>query len=367
MNHYCTYFDRGFLIQGLALWRSLAAHDPDAVLWVLALDDFTAAVLRETGGTWMKVVTLAELEEGDAALLEAKTNRTSVEYIFTLSPCWPRWILTKKPEVDRITYVDADMFFFGDTAGIFAALEAASASVLITAHRFPAGLSHYAQHGKFNVGILVFKNDVAGRGCLDDWRGRCLAWCHDRLEDGKYADQRYLDGWPERLGAALLVLPDAHVNLAPWNWAACRCEVRVEFVRNERTSSVKKTERVWVDGRPLLLFHFARFRPLVGTWWWQSGQVDYGVMPRRLRNAIYGPYWRALVQARAEIGARREGFDFPPRGARLGRNFWRGLPLRVVFGGDWLRLGATFHSGRCGLGRWSGQALAKLRTIFLRA
>ena len=40
MNHYGTYFDRGFAIQGLALWRSLAAHDSADVLWVLALDLF---------------------------------------------------------------------------------------------------------------------------------------------------------------------------------------------------------------------------------------------------------------------------------------------------------------------------------------
>ena len=40
MNHYCTYFDRGFLAQGLALWRSLGKHDLDSVLWVLALDEF---------------------------------------------------------------------------------------------------------------------------------------------------------------------------------------------------------------------------------------------------------------------------------------------------------------------------------------
>ena len=282
------------------MWRSLAKHDLDSVLWVLALDEFTADVLREVGGTWLRVVTLAEVEAGDAELAAAKANRTRVEYFFTLSPCWPRWLLEKRGTragMERITYVDADMFFFASPAVIFEAMDAAKASVLVTPHRFPPWLRRYERHGIFNVGLLSFRNDAAGRGCLDDWRDRCLAWCYDRLEDGKYADQKYLDAWPERLGAALLVLPDEGVNLAPWNWG------EIDF-----------GQRRWVDDGELVLFHFARFRPVNGGRRWVSGQLEYGVMPRKMRNAIYGPYVRALSAARDEIAARRAGFDFPERG-----------------------------------------------------
>lgn len=356
MRHYCTYFDRGFLAQGLALWRSLAAKDPESVLWVLALDDFTAEVLREVGGTRLRVVTLAEAEAGDAELAAAKANRSRVEYFFTLSPCWPRWLLAKqgaRAEMDRITYVDADMFFFADPADIFEAMDRAGASVLVTAHRFPEWLRRFERHGKYNVGILSFRNDAAGRECLDDWRARCLEWCHDRPEEGKYADQKYLDAWPERLGEALLVLPDTGVNLAPWNWAGC-------VIRGEAGDGVR------IDGGPLVLFHFARFRPVRGEEWWQSGQLEYGVMPRSLRRMIYEPYARALLAARDEIAARRSGFDFAPAPPRKGREFWQGWPLRIVFGGEWRRVGGDFFNLRGGLGRWSGQCVATLRTIFLR-
>ncbi len=346
MNHYCTYFDRGFLLQGLALWRSLVAHDPAAVLWVLALDEFTSELLREFAEPPLRVVLLAEVERGDAELAAAKGNRTRVEYYFTLSPCWPRWLLANHPEIKRLTYLDADLFLFASPAPIFEAMDAAGASVLVTAHRFPAWLRHYERHGKFNVGILSFRNDAAGRVCLDDWRARCLAWCHDRIEDGKYADQKYLDEWPKRLGERLLVLDRPGVNLAPWNWA------QYDFIH-----------RRWLDEGELVVFHFARFRPIHGDWWWQSGQLDYGVMPRALRHAIYGPYWRALAAARAELETRRPGFDFSRRPARLGRKFWRTLPLRLVFGGDWLRVGNRFWNLRLGLGRWSGRVLAALRAL----
>lgn len=364
MNHYCTYFDRGFLSQGLALWRSLAAQDVDAVLWVLALDEFTADILREVGGTWLRVVRLEELEKEDRQLAAVKSERTRVEYFFTLSPCWPRWLLKQRPEIGRLTYVDADLFFFDDPREMFEAMDAAGASVMLTAHRFPAWLAaHYEQHGKFNVGILSWRRDAVGLACLDEWRAQCLAWCFDRVEDGKYADQKYLDGWPARWGAQLLVLDDAGVNAAPWNWAGKTWAMSDRGKGEEPVATQAAPARriVTVEDRPLVVFHFARFRPLRGAWWWQSGQLDYGVMPGWLRNAIYGPYARALLSARDEIAAKRPGFDFPRSRPRGGRGFWRDLVLRGLFGSDWLRAGGVFFSGRAGLGRWSGRVLASLR------
>lgn len=348
MNHYCTYFDRGFLIQGLALWRSLRRHDSQAVLWVLALDEFAAQALGQLGEAGLNVVALAELERGDPDLLAAKANRSRVEYYFTLSPCWPAWLLREHSEIERITYLDADLFFFSAPTVIFATMDEVGASVLITGHRFPAWLSHYEKHGRYNVGVLSFRNDEAGRECLADWRGRCLAWCYDRLEGDRYADQKYLDAWPERVGRALLVMDHPGVNLAPWNWARYR-------LRTEGSLSV--------DEQPVVVFHFARFRPLSGDWRWQSGQLDYGVMPRRWRNALYGPYWQALASARRELQVCFPEIDFPRRGLRLGRDFWRALPIRALFGGDWFRVGSTFFNLRCGVGSASGRVLAAARRL----
>jgi hypothetical protein len=351
-EHYCTYFDRGFLPQGLALWRSLARHDPPAELWVLALDDFTADLLVELGEAGLHVVRLAELEAADPDLARAKENRTRVEYYFTLSPCWPRWLLQSRPELRRLTYLDADLCFFSGPERIYAAMDLAEASVVVTEHRFPSWLRHYERHGRFNVGLLVFRNDRRGQDCLDDWRERCLAWCHDRVEADRYADQKYLERWPGLLGPALLVLGDAAVNLAPWNWEG-------------PAIAVGRDGSVVVNGGPLVVFHFARFRS-EGEGWWQSGQLDYGIMPVRLRNAIYRPYVTALRAARDEVAARRPGFDFPPQPARSGREVWRQFVLRAVFGGDWLLLESGFRNFRFGLGRLSGRTLALFRRVARR-
>ncbi len=350
MNHYCTYFDRNFLIQGLALWRSLASHDPDAVLWVLTLDEFTATALRQVGGTWLKVVPLTTLEADDPQLTATQSHRSRVEYYFTISPCWPRWLLRRHPEIERVIYLDADLFFFADPAPIFAAMEQAQASVLITPHRFPPWLAHCEKHGIYNVGILVFRNDDTGRACLEDWRTQCLEWCYDRLDGSRYADQKYLEAWPTRWGPAVLVLDHPGVNLAPWNWTRHRLEYTSD-------------NAVTVDGQPLIIYHFAGFRVSRGRRWFQSGQLDYGVMGRRLRRTLYISYWRALCAARAEIQAVDPEFDFPARWKRGGRAFWRSAPLRLLFGGNWYLAGDHFHNFRGGLGRWSGNFLGLLRRV----
>ena len=216
-RHYCTYFDRRYAAQGLALWLSLRRHDPAAVLWVLALDAATADAIRALGEESLRAVPLAELEAADRELAAARENRSWVEYVFTLSPCWPRYLLAggAKIEMEAITYCDADLAFFASPAALWGELGAGS--VLIAEHRFPPYLRHLETRGRFNVGVLCFRNDARGRAVLEDWRARCIAWCHDRVEPGRYADQKYLDAWPETF-AGVVVSRRAGVNLAPWNW-----------------------------------------------------------------------------------------------------------------------------------------------------
>jgi hypothetical protein len=352
VNHYSVSFDKGYLVPGLALWRSLQQHDPQAMLWVLAGDEVAADVMRRLGGSQVSVVELSLIEAADAELVRVKAERTRAEYFFTLAPCWPRWLLLNRPEIDRITKLDSDILFFSNPARMFAAMDRAGASIMLTPHGFPSWAGHYKQHGIFNAGCVSFRNDETGRACVNDWRGRCIEWCYDRLEPGRSGDQAYLDAWPSDYGAAVHILDDAGVNLAPWNWEIRDCAMR--------------NGRIEVGELPVVFYHFAAFRALRGDWFWQSGQMDYGVMPWRLRRAIYGAYWRALKAARTELAGEPRVGPLARRSVRVDRAFWRALPLRVLFGTDWVRIGDTFISGRLGLGRYSGRVLAKLRTMLLR-
>ncbi|MDB6128739.1 MAG: hypothetical protein JWM35_2635, partial [Verrucomicrobia bacterium] len=161
MNPYCTYFDRGYLAQGVALWTSLARHDADAQLWALALDDETAGVLRGLNDSRLKVLTLPDLLNTDPELAAVQRTRSRQEFIFTLTPCLTRHLLAGMKFGATLCYLDADLLFFESPAPIWRALD--SGSILVVQHRYPKWHDDSGLYGRFNVGVLGFRNDANGR------------------------------------------------------------------------------------------------------------------------------------------------------------------------------------------------------------
>lgn len=345
MNCYCTYFDANYLAQGLALWRSLARHDAAAELWVLALDDTTAEALRALPEARLHIVPLTELLATDAELAQARPDRSRAEFVFALTPCWLRWLLQTQPDIAAVAYVDADLFFFSDPAPAWR--ELGDGSVLVTPHRYPVGHDDSARYGRFNVGWLVFRRDPVALACLAWWRECCLDSCALAGDGVRYGDQKYLDAWPERFGAAVRVSAHPGVNVAPWNWARHRFAMQADGP--------------WqVDGSALVMFHFAQFRWIGGPWW-DSGQLEYGIMPLRLRSRLYGAYAAELRAAEATLRAVRPEFRLTPRGWRRTLGGWHLALLRLFWGQCWRQTGGWWLAGRGGLGRFSGRFMALYR------
>jgi hypothetical protein len=344
MNHYCTYFDRNYLAQGLALRASLRRHDPEAVLWVLALDEFTRDWLAEQGDPGLRVLALEELVEADPALAEAGNNRPRGEFIFTLSPCLPAHLLRTRAEVELVVYLDADLFFFGSPVAVRE--ELGEGAVLITPHAYPRWHDDSALYGRFNVGVVAFRRDARAFACLAWWRERCLGSCSTRADGRVYGDQKYLDEWPARF-PGLVECAHPGVNLAPWNWAGRRLE---------------KAAGGWrVDGAPLVVFHFAQFRR-VSERWFDSGQLEYGVMPRGLRSDLYEAYWAELQAAERRVRASRPDFALVERGWRASLGSWHLALLRLACGQFWYRSRrGGWVAGRFGLGRFSGRVMGAYR------
>ncbi len=136
--------------------------------------------------------------------------------------------------------MDSDIFFFSSPDPIYD--ELGDQSVLIHEHRFPPRLAHLVEYGRYNVGLLCFRNDSYSIRVLNWWRERCLEWCYCRLENGKYADQAYLDDWLTRFDR-VVVLRNVGAGVAPWN--------HEQYVYSSDVSG-----RVLVNGTPLVFYHY---------------------------------------------------------------------------------------------------------------
>lgn len=280
MRHFCTYFDHRYLTRVLALHDSLRRHARPFHLYMLCLDEPARAAIDRLGLSDVTAVGLSEVEAHDHALVPARADRSLLEYYFTLTPAWPLFLFDRFPDIDLITYLDADLYFFSDPDPAFAAI--GRASIAIVPHCFSPDQKHREARGLFNVGWVSWRRDAVGLACLRHYRQQCLAWCHDRLEDGKFADQKYLDDWP-RLFSDVCVMPLKGVNLGPW---------AIESVTLGYADG-----RPTVDGEPLICFHFHGFKELEG------GRIQTGLpascgAPDHLAPwAITAPYAAALRQA----------------------------------------------------------------------
>lgn len=278
-RRYCTYFDINYLPRGLALYESLRATSGDFTLDVLCLDDQTPAELERRALPGVRLTRLADLESAVPDLLATKSTRSRVEYIFTSGPAFMRHVLDTSPDVDLLTYLDSDLCFFSTPEPLFAEAEAAGASTVIVGHRFPYRLRHLEEHGRYNVAWVSFRRDADGFACLDYWRSACLEWCHDRVEDGRYADQGYLDEFPRRF-AGVHELRHPGADVAPWNLS----DPPLEW----------DGSRFLVGGRELVFFHF---QGLKRPWRWvvDLHLEPYGQRATPVVRRLYARYLDALA------------------------------------------------------------------------
>lgn len=287
MSHaYCTYFDSGYLGRALALIESLREHGDHSTVWVMALDDTVVERLAELAIEGVQVIRVGELEAEVAGLSALASSRTRMEYYFTCTPLLVRHVMRHSPAGTAVAYLDADLFYFDSPQSVFDAM--GEGSVGIIEHRYPERLARrLAKYGRFNVGWVGFADDERGRACLDWWGARTLEWCSDTPEDGKYADQGYLDRFPELFDGVTILTP-VGMDAAPWNSRRLRWQADGDAVR--------------VDDDPLVFFHFHGLRR-VGSWW-VTAQMVYGApLGRVLRERVYRPYVRALERWEARLGS----------------------------------------------------------------
>jgi hypothetical protein len=283
--HFCTYFDRNYLTRGLVLYRSLVRHCRQPfTLWVLCFDAITYQILDRLSLPGIRLIALEQFEFGDSNLQQVKAERSLVEYFWTCTPLLLLYILRYYPEVEFITYLDADLCFYADPMPVYS--EMGDGSILIVEHRYAPEHEHFAENtGIYNVGLLAFHRDDRGLACLHWWRDRCLEWCYLRIENGKFGDQKYLDDWPQRF-EGVVVLKHLGAGLAPWNIS--------------KYNIGWQDGLLYVDGAPLIFYHFHGLKNMTRN---VIQPVAYGYrLSSLLIEHLYYSYAHALREAERDAG-----------------------------------------------------------------
>jgi hypothetical protein len=116
--------------------------------------------------------------------------------------------------------------------------------------------------------------------CLMKWKDQCIEWCYDSLEDNRFADQKYLNNWPD-LYKDLFEIKIAGSGVAPWNLD--------KYLKENLEGKAKFKNRI-------IFYHFHQLR-FVGKNIIDLGLSDYltGVN-KIILNKIYRPYIKKVLK-----------------------------------------------------------------------
>ena len=131
----------------------------------------------------------------------------------------------------------------------------------------------------------------------------CLDWCFNRLEDGKFGDQKYLDQWPRP------VWRPAHPPVPGGRSHARRTLSQYEIGREPRGAAL------WWMVSHSVFYHFHQFRILQG---WQSSSTHRVCFSadRDFPAEVYLPYTRAILTSHRNDPVDRAGVRRGHRGSR---------------------------------------------------
>jgi hypothetical protein len=273
---YCTLFDSLYLSRALVMYESLVQHCQNFHLYIFPFDEKSEKILNDLNLKNVSIISLRSFEDED--LLAVKKSRTKGEYCWTCTPATISYCI-KTFKLDHCTYIDADLYFFGNPNVLID--EMGDNSVLITEHRYSEKYDQALKRGIYCVQFITFKNTSAGLEALNWWRDKCIEWCYSRLEEGKFGDQKYLDDWTVRF-KEVHVLEHLGGGVAPWNIQ--------QFTLSDKDgktyihSKQKSAELIFYH------FHYVKF--------YKNDRVDLGnyILTNGMKRIIYQKYIDHIIE-----------------------------------------------------------------------
>lgn len=245
-THFACAFDKNFAVRGLATYRSIIKHIPEAKFWILCLDSETKPMMEKFDLQNINYITLEEM--GNKELMETRSKRNNTEFAMTSKSNFLHFLITSQrvKENDLLILTDVDMIFY-PTIKEFIEKERKNInySIFLTPHKFPKKKEWLIPEvGYYNGGFITFRINEISKACIAQWAKQCINWCylwHD-YENNWHTDQMYIDKWKKDY-PGVQDLPDKGVNTGTWN---------IERF----TVTQNKDGQFFIDEDPLVCYHF---------------------------------------------------------------------------------------------------------------
>lgn len=245
---FCMVVSRTRLIQAIACFLSLYKTMDNFKVYILCADEKCYEFLKEINLDKIVLVTIYELNRKD--LLEIKASRKLNQYCWTLKPGFIKYIFSLDDSIERVTYIDSDLFFYQNPNVIFenqpyASVLLSSGEIFLPMYSKEFNNTMQALTGNFNSGFISFKKDTNGLECVNWWDKMCVDSCTSNPEDNKFGDQKYLDDMPFLFNDVYEITTQG-INIGHWNYSKYNFTV--------------VNDNIMVNNNKLIFYHFSGFR-----------------------------------------------------------------------------------------------------------
>ncbi|HRU42648.1 MAG TPA: hypothetical protein P5021_11735, partial [Candidatus Diapherotrites archaeon] len=281
IHYYCSIASSEYKYKVLALYNSMVKHDKGFTFFIICMGDealasFAALKLENT-----VLIPVSAIESAYPELAEAGKTRNPKEYAWTVKPSAFLYIFNNYNHIDHILWLDGDTMFLSDPGPIY--LEWGRHSILLTEERYTGKHAYLSRiYGIYNTGLLGFKRDANSFECLKWFQSKVNEWCYDRIENGLWSDQMYVNDWPKRF-KGVTVIKNPGINMTP-------------FILWRLTVEEKRH----ADARRLVLFHYYGFRYAGTDDYELCTYKDWG-FPEAVVRSIYMPYMSACEAALRQL------------------------------------------------------------------
>ncbi len=270
---YVTHSDRNYLSRAFALIASMRHHATGDDIFLFCNDEWAYEKAADYSVLKIQAVKTSELRVEYPELEQAFKDRSILEFYYCISPFVVKYLIDKGYEC--VVYLDSDLYFYENPTPMISSLGAYDLGIV--PHNFKPEHVDLEKYGKFNVGMMFFRNTISSLETLSWWQMACLESTSSILTKNSYADQKYLDRFPS-MGSRVYIFEDEGLNAAPWNCYSLTGHDRDSF---------------FLDSSKVFYFHYSGLR--IYNRFATLGFTTYRYRPNRTMKKMYSSYIREVL------------------------------------------------------------------------